>query len=100
MSTASGGTVSAPPVETQRSLVADARRRKASNLEWVGEPETVSIPRMVRNAEGDRARSAFCEDRRDNVMGGPDEPKGIDGHQSGYEPRGGNLRRGSEPRTG
>jgi hypothetical protein len=39
----------------------------------VGEPETASIPRTVRNAEGDRARPSLCEDRRDNAMGGPDE---------------------------
>jgi hypothetical protein len=31
-------------------------------------------------------------------MGGPDEPKGEGGHGSGYEPRGGNLRRGSAPK--
>jgi hypothetical protein len=67
----------------------------ASNLEWVGKPETARHPATVRYAEGDRARSALVEDRRDNVMGGPGQP----GTDTGA-PRGGNLRRGSPPEAG
>jgi hypothetical protein len=83
-----------------RSLVANARRRKASNLEWVGKPETASQARMVRNAEGDRERPAFCADRSDNAMGGPGEPQGSSGTVRETSPEEGNLRRGSTPETG
>jgi hypothetical protein len=77
------------------SHVTHASGGMASNLEWVGKPETASHPATVRYAGGDRARSALVEDRRDNVMGGPGQP----GTDTGA-PRGGNLRRGSPTEAG